>query len=97
MTLSQFLEQLAGLTRSGHRTWEIEHGAIRSVEDELCPIHEVWLASDEGQEEGQLEDWSEESDRLGLRSGVSRRIMRAADDEGMPETRKQLLVACGLK
>ena len=96
MTLAKFLERLAELTDSGHRTWEIDRGAITSVEDDLCPIHEVWLASDEGHAEGHLIDWSEEAGRLGLRAGVAMQIVLAADGNGMPKTRAKLLAACGL-
>lgn len=95
MSLNAFLAELAEMTQSGHRTWELDHGAIRSVEDELCPLHEAWLYQNECEE--MAEDWSEAGYFLRLRSSTAERIMHAADGRGDKKLRARLLVACGLE
>lgn len=91
MTIKQFISKLECVDRD----WSLIEGAITS-DDELCPIHEVWLASSEGEEEGQLEDYFEEGIRLGLRKKTVGRIAAAADNRGYPQLRERLLKACGL-
>ncbi len=59
MTLDQFLNDLAAVDR----TWSLVDGNITSDYD-LCPIHEVWLASE--YENESLDDYFEEGVRLGL-------------------------------
>jgi hypothetical protein len=94
MTLREFLDALRAID---DRTWRVNHyGQIESVEDCLCPIHDVWLASEEGQEEHMLEDWGQEAERLGLSPRVAKTIVRAADNVTKGAMRAKLLDACGL-
>jgi hypothetical protein len=96
MTLKQFLHELRIVTAED-RTWCLEDGCITSVEDEQCPIHEVWLHSPLSRETGQLEDYYQEGEALGLSPHTISRIAAAADARGYPKMRAKLLKACGLE
>ena len=99
MTIKDFLAELACVDR----TWSLINGEITSNEDELCPIHEVWLATREGEENGQLQDYFEEGLRLGLRKDTVSRIAAAADNRDLPPSaanhrlRARLLKACAIE
>lgn len=92
MTINEFIRRLQYISRN----WLLVDGCIAS-DDELCPIHEVWLATDDGYEHGLLENgYMEEARRLGLSTRVARQIVAAADKRGAPKLRKRLLAALGL-
>ena len=88
MTFNQFLERLKKVERKRRNT----NGPIRCGRGKWthCPISAVT---------GDPSHFNEPftaGQQLGLSDLLARRIIRAADDEGSPATRRKLLGACGL-
>ena len=93
MTITQFLHDL----KLVDRTWHLgENGCIRSKEDDLCPIHEVWLDTNDGYNEGMLDCYHDEGRRLGLSDSAIEALAASADNRSSRTLRKRLLLACGL-